>query len=226
MKGKSILLLVFIIALIGALSYFFFQDPLYIIKPGIKIENISVNSDWDRDGTNDIDDILEGARKEIYNRTKYKSAYYEGGYPPESEGVCTDVVWRALHNAGYDLKREMDEDIKINQKDYPGVNGKPDPNIDFRRVRNQQVFFRKYAKNLTMEVKPFDKDNLGEWQPGDIVVLKGIDHVAIVSDKRRKDGVPSIIHNSSTYPKEQNLLMKWYKQGRIIGHYRAISLDN
>ena len=26
-------------------------------------------------------------------------------YPPENEGVCTDVIWRALKNAGVFIKR-------------------------------------------------------------------------------------------------------------------------
>jgi uncharacterized protein len=41
-------------------------------------------------------DIVNSARKEVENRTYYKSAYYDGGYPPDDEGVCTDVIWRGL----------------------------------------------------------------------------------------------------------------------------------
>ena len=38
--------------------------------------------------------------------------YYSGGYPPDSEGVCTDVIWRALKNAGYSLKDMVDADMQ------------------------------------------------------------------------------------------------------------------
>jgi uncharacterized protein YijF (DUF1287 family) len=50
------------------------------------------NSDKDGDGIKDQEDILFGARKEADKKVKYKSGYYLGGYPPEDEGVCTDLV--------------------------------------------------------------------------------------------------------------------------------------
>lgn len=51
----------------------------------------------------DWEDILEGARQDVRNRPVYRNAYYRGGYPPDNEGVCTDVIWRAFKNAGYDI---------------------------------------------------------------------------------------------------------------------------
>ena len=48
---------------------------------------------------------------EVDRSPVYKSAYYVGGYPPATEGVCTDVVWRAFKEAGYDLKKMIDADI-------------------------------------------------------------------------------------------------------------------
>ena len=71
-----------------------------------------------------------------------------------------------------------------------------------------------------MEVIPNDKSSLVQWQRGDIVVLPG--HIAIVSDKRRKDGVPYIIHNAETFPMEQDLLIKWFKENKILGHFRVV----
>jgi uncharacterized protein YijF (DUF1287 family) len=82
------------------------------------------------------------------------------------------------------------------------------------------VFFKRNSTSLTLQVKPYDVENLEQWQAGDIVVLEKPDHVAIISDKRRKDGVPYIIHNSNSYPKEQDLLGYWSKKNRIIGHFR------
>lgn len=207
-----------IIAGLVIVNIFLHQDPFYFLKSKIEIEKTVVNSDKDMDGISDADDILEGARKEIQNHPKYKSAYYAGGYPPENEGVCTDVVWRALKNAGYDFKSVIDLDIKQNLKDYSNSVVNPDPNIDFRRVKNQFVYLKKYTQNMTTEVIPYDKNNLVEWQRGDIVVLP--QHIAIVSDKRRKDGVPYIIHNADTYPLEEDKLLKWARDNEIIGHFR------
>lgn len=223
MRLKKLIFLVSIsVILVMSMSYIIWQDPLYLMKPGFKVEEIGTSNDRDNDGLNDIDDILEGARKEIKNKTVYKSAYYMGGYPPDSEGVCTDVIWRAYQNAGYDLKTLMDKDIRDSLEDYPRVNGEPDPNIDFRRVKNQHIFFGKYGESLTLEVIPFDHDNLVEWQPGDLVILEKPDHIAIISNKRSKDGVPYVIHNAIDYPEEANLLFKWSESGKIIGHFRYL----
>lgn len=207
---------------IAVFSFYRYQNPFYYIKGSISVENINFNKDKDSDGVSDPDDIVEGARKEIANKTRYKDGYFDGGYPPQSEGVCTDVIWRSLKNAGYSLKTLMDNDIAKNLRDYADRIDKPDPNIDFRRVKNQLVFLEKYANSLTTDVIPYDKDNLSQWQRGDIVILKTptTDHVAIISDKRRRDGVPYILHNASTYAMEENLLLKWYKKKSIIGHFR------
>jgi len=51
-----------------------------------------INSDKDKDGIKDQEDIVLGARKEADKKVKYKGNYYVGGYPPENEGVCTDLV--------------------------------------------------------------------------------------------------------------------------------------
>lgn len=214
-----ILLFISLIALLGY-SHYSCQDALYLLKMPVRIDNISFSGDMDKDGICDLDDIVEGARKEVANRTTYKDAYYSGGYPPENEGVCTDVIWRAFKNAGFDFKTALDKDIKENMKDYPGVVNAPDPNIDFRRVKNQHVFLKKYATSLTLEVNPYDKNNLAQWQRGDIVVLKDTEHVAIISDKRRKDGVPYVLHNASTYAMEENRLPYWSQSKKIIGHFR------
>lgn len=225
MKKKTILilssLLIFIVAIGGYYKYRY-NDILYIFKPYISIETINCVSDIDKDGINDQADIIQGARLEIKNHTKYRSNYYAGGYPPNDEGVCTDVIWRALQNAGYSLKDNMDKDIKNNQSDYYRVD-KIDSNIDFRRVQNQYVFLKKYMINLPIEVIPNDRENLVNWQGGDIVVLTN--HIAIVSDKRRKDGVPLIIHNSYDYPREQDRLIEWYNNNKIIGHFRFSNIN-
>lgn len=179
-------------------------------EPRCVVEKVVVARDQDSDGIYDLDDIVQGARKDLEVRPTYKDAYYAGGYPPNNEGVCTDVVWRALKNAGYDLKTMMDQDIRAHTRDYPRVEGSPEPNIDFRRVPNQEVFFKKYADRLTTEIKPWDTENLKQWQGGDIVVFgPPYDHVGIVSDKRRADGVPFLIHNAGPCTREDEALINW-----------------
>ncbi len=174
------------------------------------VEKVVLHSDKDGDGVYDLDDIVQGAHQDLEARPAYKDAYYDGGYPPENEGVCTDVIWRALQNAGYDLKGMMDRDIQEHLADYPRVAVTPEPNIDFRRVPNQESFFKKYAAQLTTEVIPWDLENLKQWQGGDIVVYgPPYDHVGVVSDKRRPDGVPLLIHNAGPCTSENDRLLTW-----------------
>lgn len=196
-----------------------FENPF---EKKINIQKLVVDSDKDNDGILDLDDIIEGAREEAKIKPVYKDAYYNGGYPPISEGVCTDTIWRAFNNAGYDFKKMVDDDIKNNISSYPRVAGKPDPNIDFRRVSNLVVFFKRHAKVLTTEIKPYDVENLTEWQGGDIVVFDNpCEHIAVVSDKRRNDGVPYIIHNCGPYTKEEDMLLYWNDNiSKIIWHFR------
>lgn len=184
-----------------------------------QVEKVIVPVDKDGDGIWDLDDIVMGARLDMKNKPIYKDAYYAGGYPPDNEGVCTDVVWRALANAGYNLKEMMDEDIRRNPGLYPRVGGRPEPNIDFRRVPNQEAFFKRHAEILTTEIIPWDPENLRQWQGGDIVVYgPRLEHVGIVSDKRRADGVPLLIHNAGPYTREDDSLLSWPSPMRY--HFR------
>lgn len=188
-------------------------------RPSIKIPTIPCPIDKDSDALDDLKDIVAGAKAEVERKPKYFSAYYQKGYPPESEGVCTDVVWRAFRDAGYDLKGLVDQDIKANVALYPRLQGKPDTNIDFRRVPNLIVFFQRKAQVLTREIIPGDVENLTLWQPGDIVTYgHPHEHIAIVSDKRRADGVPYILHNAGPIPTESNQLDSW--PSAMTGHWR------
>jgi uncharacterized protein YijF (DUF1287 family) len=187
--------------------------------PEVKVERLLSGLDKDSDGFDDLDDIVRGARSEAQRAPTYKSAYYQGGYPPQDEGVCTDVIWRAFKDAGYDLKKMVDDDIARNVAAYPRINGKPDPNIDFRRVPNLTTFFKRHADSLTVKISPGDKNNLKLWQGGDIVVFGSpAPHIAIISDKRRRDGVPLLIHNAGPYAKENDCLLYWTSP--ITYHFR------
>ena len=166
--------------------------------------------DFNHNGVDDYTDILIGARQDAQNRPRYDASWFSGGYPPEDAGVCTDLVWRAFRNAGYDLKAMVDRDIAANKALYPRVEGRPDPNIDFRRTANLLVFFRRHAQVLTTDTAQAE-----QWQPGDIVTF-GTWHSAIVSDKRGADGRPFILHNMGQFNHEEDALANW----DISGHFR------
>lgn len=170
-------------------------------------------------GAATVEDLLAGARAEVNRRPWYASDYYRGGFPPENVGVCTDLIWRAFRDAGIDLKTLIDADIGANPAFYPRVGGKPDPNIDFRRVPNQSAFFRRQAEALPTSFKPSDPASLLHWRPGDLVVFKGPDHIAIISDKKNRQGVPYLLHNDGPWASEGDDFEKWAGRG-IVAHYR------
>ena len=167
--------------------------------------------DKDGDGVDDQTDILQNVRAYIATNPEYKSKYYDGGYPDDGYGVCTDVVAQGLLHAGYDLQQLVDEDIAAHPDLYEVE--KADSNIDFRRVRNLLVYFKNHVISLTTDVMEID-----QWQGGDIVVFKK--HIGIVSDKRNKNGVPFIIHHANPYQRnfEEDILEN---REDIVGHFRV-----
>jgi len=171
--------------------------------------------DCNQNGLDDYQDIVLGARKDATNRVKYKSAYYAGGYPPEDEGVCTDMVWRAFQEAGYDFKNMIDTDIQLAKNEYYALDKVPDSNIDFRRVGNLKVYFERNEEILTTDIK-----DIASFQPGDIVIFGKDKHVGIISDKRNKKGIPYLLHNAGQWNREEDALEKWTKQYGLTGHYR------
>lgn len=215
--GKTFLVIVIVfitltILITGLLIYQKNKNVYY--ANDFDIETVISKTDYDNDGIDDYTDILQGAKIEAENKPTYKSAYYSGGYPPDNEGVCTDVIWRALKNAGYLLKDMVDEDIKNNVDKYPRVDGKPDSNIDFRGVPNLKVYFERNQINLTTDLSKIE-----EWQPGDIVVF-GSSHIGIISDKRNKKGIPYLLHNGGQPLREEDILEVYNKYKPITGHYR------
>ena len=86
-----------------------------------KIPQLHSSEDRDDDGVDDQLDILNGALAYVSTHPKYKSRYYENGYPDDNYGVCTDVVAYALKYAGYDLQVLVDADIRENPQDPTGA---------------------------------------------------------------------------------------------------------
>lgn len=218
MKAKRRIRLLLILCLlvmadVGGYALFRYQNTSAERLPdrydGV-IEQIHSAADEDRDGMDDQTDILEGALHYVASRPKYKSRYYQTGYPDDGYGVCTDVVAYALRYAGYDLMALIEADIQANPNDYNIE--EPDIHIDFRRVRNLKVYFAHAALSLTTDVSAIE-----EWQRGDIVIFQN--HIGIVSDRRNRDGVPYVIHHNGPWQKtyEQDILED---RDDIAGHYR------
>lgn len=211
----TILLLVFIIIVI--LNVLNILPKRSYTSKDFNIETILSGNDHNKNGIDDLQDILLGAKKDAKNHPKYvEMSYTEGGYPEDNVGVCSDVIWRAFKEAGYNLKDLIDDDIEKNISLYPATNGKPDKNIDFRRVRNLKVFFDRYATILTNDIY-----DISSFQPGDIVVFgEKYTHIGIISDKRNYKGIPYLIHNAGQPVREEDSLELWTKLNKIVGHYR------
>ncbi|NMM94352.1 DUF1287 domain-containing protein [Bifidobacterium oedipodis] len=170
--------------------------------------------DYDGDGIDDYTDINQGAQADSAAKPTYDSGYYEGGYPPDDRGACTDVVWRAFKNAGYDLKAMVDADVAADPSSYAAVAPAPDPNIDFRRTGVLNVFFGKYAQSLTTDTADY-----AQWQQGDIVVFQTTKHIGVISDKRDSKGTAFVNHNMGQQQRENDYLA-FAKHMNVTGHYR------
>ena len=215
MKKKKILiistvLLVIIILIVYLLYVFNYIPHKKYTNEDFNITPYISDIDKDSDGIDDQTDILNNAKKYIATNPKYKSVYYDGGYPTDNYGVCTDVVAFALIDAGYDLMELVNEDIKNNPNNYNIDN--IDKNIDFRRVQNLKVYFANNAISLTTDIS-----DISAWQGGDIVIFDS--HIGIISDARNKDGVPFVIHHANPYQRyyEEDILEY---SSVIVDHHR------
>lgn len=228
--------LILLLAAAGLVLLFQYKEPLIArfdyqvlleqvsLEPECKVPQLISSRDNNHNGISDPLDIVAGARQEVGKGTRYDSAYYQGGFPPEGKGACTDVVWRGFQNAGLDLKQMVDKDIRNNPQLYGPTGINPDPNIDFRRVSNLQIYFQQYAQELTTIIVPGDRDNLSNWQAGDIVIFGApLEHIGIISDKRSRNGVPLLIHNAGPQASEGQYLLNW--PSPLIHHYRYIPYD-
>lgn len=209
-KVVVIIILAILLSLILTLYNFNYLPHKKYTNKDFNIKTYKSTIDKDNDGLDDQTDILQNTRKYIAKKPIYKSKYYETGYPNDNYGVCTDVVAFALRDAGYDLKELVNEDIKNNKELY-NIDI-IDKNIDFRRVKNLQVYFKNNAISLTTDI-----NDISAWQGGDIVIFKK--HIGIVSDKRNKKGINFIIHHANPLQLyyEEDVLEKYTD---IVGHYR------
>ena len=206
----TLITLVIVFITLYILIYNKIEIKSYFTNEDFNISNYISNVDKDGDGIDDQSDILQNVREYISTKPKYKSKYYDTGYPDDKYGVCTDVIAFGLLGAGYDLMELVNEDIVNHPLDYDITN--VDKNIDFRRVRNLKIYFDRNAISLTTDVNEIE-----QWQGGDIIVFEK--HIGIISDKRNKKGIPYVIHHANYYQLnyEEDILEH---RDDIVGHYR------
>ena len=166
--------------------------------------------------------LVSAAIERTHHSVRYDPAYvaipYPGGDVPAGTGVCTDEVIRAYRAVGVDLQKEVHEDMKRNFAAYPhragSQAGRPDTNIDHRRVPNLRVFFARHGEVL--KITPRAED----YAPGDLVTwdLGGnVPHIGIVVDRKSAaSGHYMIVHNIGQGPRMEDVLLNW----KITGHYR------
>lgn len=170
--------------------------------------------------TEQANKIIIAARSQIGKTLHYDPAYVKLDYPngdiPIQNGVCTDVIIRALRNSlKIDLQKTVHEDMNSNFSKYPKIWGlkRTDKNIDHRRVPNLQTYFKRKGWELKVSEKASD------YKPGDIVTAMypgNRPHILIVSDVLDNEGNPKVIHNSGGGTKENAMLFSF----PITGLYR------
>ena len=213
-KKKIILIIIPLLIILVLIIYFLYTINIIPHKKytnaDFNIENYISKTDQDKDGIDDQTDIINNTRKYIKTKPKYKSKYYQTGYPNDEFGVCTDVVAISLKESGYDLMELVNNHIKENKILYDIET--IDKRIDFRRVKNLNIYFKNTAISLTTNINEIEK-----WQGGDIVVFEK--HIGIISDKRNKKGIPFVIHHANPYQiqYEEDILEN---RTDIIAHYR------
>lgn len=190
-------------------------DRTLAVRPGDRPELVrllaparvtegAARRDRDGDGIPDPLDVLIGAKKTVLNADAYTEGYVAMKYPmgdvPRTMGVCTDVVIRAVRNAGIDLQQALHEDIRRAPRAYPMIKGRGNPQIDQRRVATLLPYFARHWERHTAALD----DARDPLRPGDVVFMDtfparaGPDHIGILSDTIGPSGMPLVINNWTT----------------------------
>jgi len=238
-----IIILIIILGITISISQFTFKreykppTALSDILPRFRmvdLDKAGITGDEDGDGTINQKEILSGAKKQleapaknIFSEGLNEPNYYKDGDPPPEFALCTDIIARAFKQAGLDIRSLVNEDITNNFDQYPlrQIWGQrtPDSNIDYRRIQNLEVFFKRNSQVLLINFDPANYDNLNSWLPGDIVFFDMdkdgySDNVGILSDKTTRKGVLKVIYNyiEPGYTIEKDIL----EISTITGHFR------
>jgi uncharacterized protein YijF (DUF1287 family) len=153
--------------------------------------------------------------------------YKETGYPSENIWISTDVIAMVLKDSGYDLMELINKDMVDHKEDYPlDIKNRKDPikYIDFRDVFFQEQFFKRNALELEKKFIPGNKENMIQWQPGDIVYFQFDpenpyqDLGGFISSRNNDKGVPLVIMISKEFGRvvEIDKLQEYI----IVGHFR------
>ena len=156
----------------------------------------------------------------------YKT-YPDTGYPTENIWASTDVIAMVFKDLGYDLMELINKDMIDHSQDYPlDIKNRKEPikYIDFRDTFFQEKFFKRNAFELPNEYIPGDKDNVIQWQPGDIVYFQFDpdnpykDYGGFISSHTNDQGVPLVIMLSKELVKisEVDKLLEY----TVVGHFR------
>jgi len=165
--------------------------------------------------------LVTAANERTHHSVRYDPAYvripYPGGDVSPDTGVCTDEVIRSYRAVGIDLQKEVHEDIAANYSAYPRkwhwFLGRPDANIDHRRVPNLMAFFHRHGETLPIT------SHAQDYQPGDLVTWDlggGVPHIGIVVDSKGAGNRYMVVHNIGQGPRMEDVLFRW----KITGHYR------
>jgi hypothetical protein len=169
----------------------------------------------------EADKLVLDARKQVGVTLSYDPVYrrlsYPGGDVPQTTGVCTDVVIRALRQQGLDLQEAVHRDMRAHFALYPKHWGlsRPDSNIDHRRVPNLMTWFKRqgWSQPVSREASAYLAGDIVTWDLG-----RGLTHIGIVSDRQSPAGVPLILHNIGRGTQEEDILFAY----AITGHYRPL----
>jgi uncharacterized protein len=165
--------------------------------------------------------LVSAAIERTNHAVRYDPAYVRIRYPgsdvPADTGVCTDEIIRSYRALGVDLQKEVHEDMVQNFSIYPQrwkwISGKPDSNIDHRRVPNLMVFFGRKGEKLPTSTRAEDHS------PGDLVTYDlggNVPHIGIVVARKGASGRYMIEHNIGQGPRIEDVLFSW----KITDHYR------
>jgi uncharacterized protein YijF (DUF1287 family) len=150
------------------------------------------------DNCSDQELVANHAGKQTTLNTIYDGSWvnigYPGGDPGYQQGVCTDVIVRALRCIDIDLQELIHNDLKANREYYnkryriKAI----DNNIDHRRTQNIQSYLTKLGANIKV---PLSKKN---YKPGDILFWDDIaaGHTGIISNEiNPSTGNYYVLHN-------------------------------
>jgi uncharacterized protein len=175
-------------------------------------------------------EILTAARTMTALGTRYKMSYpriaYPGGDVDPHEGLCCDVVVRALRATGIDLQELVYEDYKTEPGPYRRARMGPfqggiDRSWAHRRTALLDVFFSRKAVQLPTK---YSSRTAADWKPGDIVIFKrnGWEtwHIALISDATAPRTAEPMLIDAWLDPGKVSETHTLTSYGTIGGHYR------